>query len=55
MNGHANTYAAYQSKGNNVVGNTCSSVAANNQFCYVSGNSGGNQFSKVTLSPTEMK
>jgi len=37
---HANDFAATQTKGNNAIGNTCSAVEVNEQWCYVSGNSG---------------
>ena len=53
--GHANTYPAFQTVGNNAIGNTCSRVEANEQWCHITGNSGGNQFSDVTLSPAEMQ
>ena len=54
INGHANTYPAYTSYGNSVIGNKCTRVDANNQDCYVSGNSGTTNYSSVILSPTQM-
>ncbi len=48
--GHADAYSAYQTVGNNAYGNTCTQVQANEQWCYISSNSGGNQLSDVTLS-----
>jgi F5/8 type C domain len=45
---------AFQSMGNNVIGNTCASVQADDQYCYITGNSGGTKLSNVTLSPLEL-
>ena len=44
----------FQSMGNNVIGNTCASVQADDQYCYITGNSGGTKLSNVTLSPVVM-
>jgi hypothetical protein len=49
MTGHANSYAPYISVGNNVIGNRCLQVEANDQICYVAGNTGRRSFSHVTL------
>lgn len=55
--GHTNAYSPYQTVGNNAYGNTCSRVEANEQKCYIAGNttSGANRLSDVVLSSTEMK
>lgn len=53
--GHANAYSPYQSVGNSAIGNSCTQVQANEQNCYITGNSGGNRLSDVTLSPVPMQ
>ena len=52
--GHADSYTPFQTVGNNVVGNRCLKVEANQQKCYVADNSGPNAFSHVLLSRAEM-
>ncbi len=52
--GHVNTYTPFQTVGNNAIGNTCVKVEANEQTCYVAGNSRPNIFYHVLLSPVEM-
>jgi hypothetical protein len=54
ISGHSNTYSPYVSVGNNVVGNTCTRIDANQQVAFISGNSGSTSLSDVTLSPVEM-
>ena len=54
IDGHANTYPAYVSVGNNVLDNRCPQVSAYHQVCYLAGNTGERSLSHVTLSPTVM-
>jgi hypothetical protein len=54
MNGHANAYPAYTSVGNNVIGNRCARVEANQQVAYIANNTGTPNYSNVSLSPVEM-
>jgi len=54
MNGHANAYPAYTSVGNNVIGNRCARVEANEQVAYIANNTGTPNYSNVSLSPVEM-
>jgi hypothetical protein len=51
MNGHVNTYTAYTSVGNNVIGNRCARVNANRQYCCISRNTGTANYWNVVLSP----
>jgi Right handed beta helix region len=54
MNGHANGYAPYVSTGNNVIGNQCRQVNANQQVAFIADNTGTTDYSDVTLSGSEM-
>jgi hypothetical protein len=54
INGHANSYPAYTSYGNNVIANSCSHIDANRQVAYIAGNAGSANYSNVTLSPVVM-
>ena len=54
MNGHANSYPAYTSYGNNVIGNQCASVDANQQVAYIANNTGTTNYENVTLNDSEM-
>jgi hypothetical protein len=53
-NGHANTYPAYTSYGNNVIGNRCAAVEANQQVAYIADNTGTPSYSNVRLVGSEM-
>jgi parallel beta-helix repeat protein len=50
MNGHANTYATFITRGNNIIDNHCSNLNVSDQYAYISGNSCTKNYSDTTLS-----